>query len=95
MPRVQDISPNMGCDPEFFFKFKGEVVGAEKFLPKEGIKTSSSKFIIDGVQAELNPAPNTCRANLGNELVRCFKTLVEELKKTGKEGLFRKNFLGK
>ncbi len=86
MPKVTDSSPNMGCDPEFFFKFKGEVVGAEKFLPKAGLNAASSKFIIDGVQAELNPAPNTCRANLANELVRCMKTLKTELAKTGKEG---------
>lgn len=88
MPKVTDYSPNMGCDPEFFFKFKGEIVGAEKFLPKTGLTVGGygSKFIIDGVQAELNPAPNTCRASLANELVCCFFTLVAELKKTGKEG---------
>jgi hypothetical protein len=38
-----------------------------------------SKFIVDGVQAELNPTPNTCRANLGNEISCCFRRLYEQL----------------
>lgn len=40
----------------------------------------NSKIIIDGVQAELNPRPNTCRANLGNEISCCFQKLVEHMK---------------
>lgn len=111
LKKVTDISPYMGCDPEFFFKQNGEVVGAEKFIPKNGltfdfratssIKTKegklvrhgdftslgdapASKFIIDGVQAELNPRPNTCRANLANEIKCCFIKLKEELAKENK-----------
>jgi hypothetical protein len=41
---------------------------------------TQSKFIIDGVQAELNPRPNTCRANLANEIACCFKKLEDTLK---------------
>lgn len=96
LPKVLDISPMLGCDPEFFFKQNGEIVGAEKFIPKEGISQNTyipttgpsaivSKFIIDGVQAELNPRPNTCRANLANEIRECFKTLKKEMDKKGKE----------
>lgn len=107
--RVSDISPYMGCDPEFFFRFKGEIVGAEKVIPEKGLAYGSkggyedgpnghrdgdytslaingdSKFIIDGIQAELNPRPNTCRANLANEIVCCFRALKKELAKKGNE----------
>jgi hypothetical protein len=40
-----------------------------------------SKFIVDGVQAELNPNPSTCRALFGNEIARCFRQLREEILK--------------
>lgn len=43
-----------------------------------------SKIVIDGVQAELNPRPNTCRANLGNEISACFRDLHTALEKQGK-----------
>lgn len=96
LPKVSDISPNMGCDPEFFFKLNGQVIGAEKFIPKTGIvvnhsafdtsSSNQSKFIIDGVQAELNPRPDACRANLGNSIKACFKQLKEELNARG-EGI--------
>ena len=46
---------------------------------------SESKFVVDGVQAELNPRPNTCRANLGNEIGACFRKLWKDLKDNGKE----------
>lgn len=44
----------------------------------------ASKIVIDGVQAELNPRPNTCRANLGNEISACFRDLHKALEKQGK-----------
>lgn len=59
---------------------KGDLLGN----PKDGDSTSIggySKTIIDGVQAELNPRANTCRANLGNEIACCFRTLAEHIKK--------------
>lgn len=92
MPKVTDVRPQMGCDPEFFFKKDGEIVGAEKFIPKDGIvfdngwDSNKSKFIIDGVQAELNPRPNNCRANLANEIKACFQTLKKEMAKKAGEG---------
>lgn len=45
---------------------------------------TESRFIIDGVQAELNPRPNTCRANLGNEIGACFRKLYKQLKENGR-----------
>lgn len=88
--KVADISPMLGCDPEFFFKSKGEVIGAEKFIPEEGIAHDAnhggqSKFIIDGVQAELNPSPSNCRANLANEIAACFNMLSKQITKSGKD----------
>ena len=44
---------------------------------------AASKIVIDGVQAELNPRPNTCRANLANEISACFRQLHKELEKNG------------
>src|ERR1035437_5473932 len=90
LPTVCTKAPYLGCDPEFFFKVDGEVIGAEKILPKEGLAHTPnyegkfSKFIIDGVQAELNPRPNHCRANLANEIRACFEILQKELDKNKK-----------
>ena len=81
LPKVLDISPNLGCDPEFFFTFNGEVKGAEKVLPEKGMKCAEGTFIIDGVQAELNPQYSNCRANLANSIRHCFIELAAELKK--------------
>ena len=79
---------NMGCDPEFFFRNKDGIIGAEKILPAAGLVAGEgSKFIIDGVQAELNPRPSTCRALLANEISRCFRSLDAELKKKGNVGI--------
>ena len=84
---VQNVT--LGCDPEFFFAKDGKVIGSEKVLPENGTltqpadsmdsyhpeKSNLSKFIIDGVQAELNPRASSCRALLGNEIKRCFQDL--------------------
>lgn len=92
LTKPSDISPTMGCDPEFFFLKNGKVIGAEKILPEHGLlirgDINSSKFIIDGVQAELNPRPNYCRANLGNEIRLCFQTLLIEMEKKGVKANF-------
>jgi len=84
----QDVM--LGCDPEFFFKKKGVVVGSEKVLEEQGLINELSgmftngarkpSVIIDGVQAELNPKPDTCRANLANEIHKCFIALYEKIK---------------
>lgn len=85
----------LGCDPEFFFIQKGKVIGSEKIIDIENglqvteLKTKMgstqrekpSRFIVDGVQAEINPRPDNCRARLGNELSMCFKELDKKLKR--------------
>jgi len=78
-----------GCDPEFFFSKDGRVIGADEVLPEEGIVYKSedllglgdSKVIIDGVQAELNPRPDSCRAVLGLEIANCFRQLSDHISK--------------
>lgn len=76
---------SFGCDPEFFFEKKGKIIGSEKIIDiKDGLRGNNmqgtSKFIVDGVQAELNPAPSTCRQVLGSEIGKCFATLYEKIK---------------
>jgi len=91
--------PLMGCDPEFFFKSGDKIIEASKILPKDGLAVgsrmltqsssnpASPKFIIDGVQAELNPRPYACRANLGNELKECFRLLNTDVLQKQKVGI--------
>lgn len=80
----------------FFTGSNGVTTGAEKVLPESGLTytpgtytydgahtakhDTNSKIVIDGVQAELNPRPNPCRANLGNEIGACFRDLHKSLK---------------
>ena len=94
-PYLHSITLNIGSDPEFFFakaktvkgKQKLVVIGAEKILPEEGITKKSywqgrnSKITIDGVQAEINPAYDTCRARHTNEMKSIFQRIQKELKK--------------
>ena len=98
MPKLTFHHIMFGCDPEFFFSKDGRVLGAEKVLPEDGLVYKSgdllgkdgdstslsgvSKIIIDGVQAELNPRANSCRANLGNEIACCFRKLEQTLTKS-------------
>lgn len=75
----------MGCDPELFLKSKRNVVASKELIPKEGMKASvysSSKIVQDGVQIELNPSPEYCRALLGNNIAKCFKAIKNKLDET-------------
>lgn len=81
--RITHRTVYMGADPEFFFTAHGKTIGAEKVLPKEGIKADygGGKIIIDGIQAELNPNASHCRAYVGNNIRECFKEVHQQLKK--------------
>lgn len=82
MKKLTPIRIMFGCDPEFFFRKDNEVVGAEKVLPLSGLMvngTESSKIIIDGVQAELNPQPTNCREVLASILTATFTTLSKHM----------------
>jgi hypothetical protein len=79
-----------GCDPEFFFAQGGKVIGSEKVLPKSGnlgVAAGSypnpRAFVLDGVQAELNPHATSCRAELGGQIALAFKTLKDHLGNMG------------
>lgn len=93
IPKMRFCTIQFGCDPEFFFEKAGKIVGSEKIIdinkgieisPNEGgnrsVGKGQSKFIVDGVQAELNPRPDTCRARLGNEISTCFRVLAKQIK---------------
>ena len=79
----------------FFTDSKGKVIGAEKVIPKDGLEVRSRPrlygasvppivinakgVVLDGVQAELQPAPTACRANLANEIASTFWSLRERI----------------
>ena len=73
---AEKIIPERGIvyDPGTNHKRDGDYTSLDK---------SISKIIIDGVQAELNPRPNSCRANLGNEISACFNKIHKEIKNKG------------
>lgn len=70
-----------GCDPEFFFRLRRRVIGSEHVIPAGGLDTGWGKAVIDGVQAELNPTSDTCRANIANRISRLFKEIDLKLKR--------------
>lgn len=78
-----------GCDPEFFFRKDGEVIGAEQILPRTGLEITgcASKIIIDGVQAELNPHPSACREVMGKFIGESFRVLREHMKTYARVGI--------
>ncbi len=84
LPLLTSIGLSMGADPEFFFRNKAnEVIGSEKVLPKDGLVANTgigaAKFTIDGVQAELNPAPSGCREILSSGIQGNFRVLSQHL----------------
>lgn len=80
-----------GCDPELFFEKGGKVIGSEKVIPEKmpsyldrynpAYNSTNMGIVQDGVQVELNPRPDWCRAHVGNELAIIFKTLKDHLAK--------------
>lgn len=83
--KVKRHSLLMGCDPELFINLNNKVVGSEKVLVEDQVKTNGDKITKDGVQVEFNPKPQTCRAYLGNHIRSSFVDLVEMLNKKGME----------
>jgi hypothetical protein len=92
LTKPADCSPTLGCDPEFFLKKGTKIIGSELVIAEDGLKVGSlfdtstdkdnrSKFVRDGVQAELNPRQNTCRASLASEISACMRVLNGELVK--------------
>lgn len=84
MPALTQYAVMLGCDPEFFFERDGVIIGSENVIDiKEGFKPSggdTNKFIVDGVQAELNPNASTCREVMARNISYCFKELHKKIK---------------
>lgn len=75
----------LGCDPEFFFKTGRTIIGADKVLPLSGLECDGapglvSKVIIDGVQAELNPAADKDIREVGMNIAKLFNVLDSHMK---------------
>lgn len=76
--------PLLGCDPEFFFAKNGKVIGSEKVIPEKGLGTQEvAKIVRDGVQVEINPRAETCRAFLMNNISSAFKAIHTVVKREG------------
>lgn len=78
LTKTQDLM--LGCDPEFFFKKDGEIIGSEKVIPEAGlVNFDSGNLVRDGVQAELNPKAMYCRAQLAGNIRQIFMDLDRHL----------------
>lgn len=53
---IQYYAINFGADPEFFFKENGKVIGAEKVLPKGGLKRKELQYKLDAQDKRI-PVP--------------------------------------
>jgi hypothetical protein len=94
-PECRIVTVKFGCDPEVFIKKtittkKGNkvtrIVGSERLLPEEGIKIGAmwndrGTLVRDGVQVELNPTSEPCRANHINNVKELFIVLRDEVNK--------------
>lgn len=71
----------IGCDPEFFFRKKGKIIGAEKVLGEKPKKGALIKC--DGVQVEINPPAHTCRQAGGKRIKEILTAMNVKLRGTG------------
>lgn len=86
IPRT--YTPTLGSDPELFVQTEGRIIGAEKVIPAVGLQTTRSSIVLDGVQLELHPAPQNCRALIANDFKAIFMTLDRQLKEKGAKASF-------
>jgi hypothetical protein len=79
-------SPTLGCDPEFFLASKGELLGSEEVIPKDGLKGNEGGGITrDGIQAEMQVSPFSCRQSGGYYITNLFQSLRGFLTKDAKK----------
>ena len=82
--------PSLGGDPEFFVaNDRGTILASDKFFPGKENKIefaakesqcrgrAKNKLFFDGIQAEMNIGPNTCREYLTDNIHKCLKKAVE------------------
>jgi hypothetical protein len=85
--KVLKADPLLGTDAELFIQKGDKIVGSEVCIPPEGllvqdgIRAAQHSIVRDGVQAELHPAPFSCRASHANSLAMLFAHLHEHLSK--------------
>ena len=88
------VTPSLGSDPELFIATtSGTVIGAEKVIPKGGLFGGSQgmakpSIVLDGVQVELHPRPDHCRARIANDFKAIFTKLDQQLKEKGASASF-------
>lgn len=87
---ISDHRPYMGCDPELFISLNGEVKGSHTIIEEQGVGDQWGKVVRDGVQVELNPTPDCCRAFLSNSISNCFRVLKDKLSKSEMKVDFRR-----
>lgn len=88
-PPIHPTILTLGCDPEFFIRQNKKIVESSKFIPEHGIQCPPlytfggnnvvNKIICDGIQAELNPAPDTCRERLASKIAMSIVSLNEKM----------------
>ena len=93
---IKYIGVTFGSDPEVFLKKDGKVIGSEKVIPEIGFTSRGRtvwdlngnstrvpiySVIRDGVQAELNVLPHTCRQSFSSHLASEFRLLASKLPK--------------
>lgn len=79
---LRPVSIMYGCDPELFAQQDGQVIGSEKVIPEEGLKTSPyarSCIVRDGVQIELQPIASYTVGLLGIHLTAACNLLRKHL----------------
>lgn len=78
--KIQKPYVSLGCDPEFFFEKKGDIIGSEKVIDIEkGINALYGKVICDGVQVEINPTAANCRQTLAHNIGACLMTVYSKM----------------
>lgn len=76
------ITPVLGCDPEIFLRGKvrgrSTILPSEALIPPQGLHVKGLKhlsIVRDGIQAELHPGYDSCRARLSNGIATSMKML--------------------
>lgn len=68
----------LGCDPEFFIRQNGRVIGSEDVLGS-GLMHIRGSVIKDGVQAEINPLATNCRETMIYNIRACLDMVAHAM----------------
>lgn len=81
---VRPLDLKVGSDPEGFVSRGGKVIGAEKVVPKMGLKSGRAMkphVVLDGVQFEMHPPAHNSVYALGSELSIAMELIGRAAKK--------------